>query len=316
MKTVSVATQNLLDNFDTCIFADFYTITLAISANGQPIIIRKNNSSLDMMLHGELYTSDWNISRTTFENTIGLSIDEITITIETNEDTIYTDIWSNVSTIQALASTPFFDKAKIRIERVFMASWGDTSAGAVPICPDITIETITSSSYKVIFTCKTAAVGLDIQLPMYDYSTTCSNTFCDHNCNPNGILDINPSYGGHTWAFAIACQEIIDQTHISCPSYLGATDEDFFANGYAIRLTGCPANYVNEMTMIAGNTPGVNLHDINLILATPFAHPITATDVLIIVAGCDKTVPMCDGRFNNLVNYGGQLYIPPVTPVG
>jgi len=45
-------------------------------------------------------------------------------------------------------------------------------------------------------------------------------------------------------------------------------------------------------------------------LWSQMAFPVAPGDTVIIVPGCDKTVPTCGNVFDNFIHYGGQPYVP------
>jgi hypothetical protein len=77
----------------------------------------------------------------------------------------------------------------------------------------------------------------------------------------------------------------------------------FFAYGYVKFTSGQNAGYSVE---VAGFSPG------SVRTAMPLPYPIAVGDTFTIVAGCDRTLGTCVGRFNNIINFRGEPYIPGV----
>jgi uncharacterized phage protein (TIGR02218 family) len=50
-------------------------------------------------------------------------------------------------------------------------------------------------------------------------------------------------------------------------------------------------------------------------LALPMEFPIVAGDTYTITAGCDKQFGTCKARYNNVVNFRGEPYIPGIDTV-
>ncbi|WP_439891607.1 DUF2163 domain-containing protein [Ralstonia sp. 25C] len=75
----------------------------------------------------------------------------------------------------------------------------------------------------------------------------------------------------------------------------------YFAYGTVTFLTGANAGYSTEVKSFA---PGV------VTVALPFPFPVSAGDTYTIVAGCDRTFGTCKTRFNNVVNFRGEPYVP------
>lgn len=75
----------------------------------------------------------------------------------------------------------------------------------------------------------------------------------------------------------------------------------FFTYGIVKWLTGANAGYSME---VKGNSPGV----VELTMLMPF--PIQVGDTYQISEGCDGLFGTCKSRFNNVVNFQGEPYIP------
>lgn len=48
-------------------------------------------------------------------------------------------------------------------------------------------------------------------------------------------------------------------------------------------------------------------------LLLPFSRPISPGDTYTMTAGCDRTAPTCNDRFNNILNFRGEPYVPDPT---
>lgn len=75
----------------------------------------------------------------------------------------------------------------------------------------------------------------------------------------------------------------------------------YFAYGTVKFTSGANAGQTMEVKSFS---PGV------VTLAMSLNAPIAVGDTYTIVAGCDKQCGTCSGRFNNLVNFRGEPYIP------
>lgn len=80
----------------------------------------------------------------------------------------------------------------------------------------------------------------------------------------------------------------------------------YFAYGTLKWLTGANAGYTMEVKQFA---PGI------VTLALPMEFPIVAGDTYTITAGCDKQFGTCKARYNNVVNFRGEPYIPGIDTV-
>ncbi|PFH29150.1 DUF2163 domain-containing protein [Burkholderia sp. JKS000303] len=75
----------------------------------------------------------------------------------------------------------------------------------------------------------------------------------------------------------------------------------YFAYGAVKWLTGANAGYSMEVKQFS---PGL------VVLALPMIHPIAVGDTYQIVAGCDKQFGTCKNRWNNVLNFRGEPYMP------
>jgi hypothetical protein len=80
----------------------------------------------------------------------------------------------------------------------------------------------------------------------------------------------------------------------------------FFAYGTVTFLTGANAGYSTEVKSFA---PGV------VTVALPFPFPVAPGDTYTIVAGCDRMFGTCKNRFNNIVHFRGEPYLPGVDTI-
>ncbi len=75
----------------------------------------------------------------------------------------------------------------------------------------------------------------------------------------------------------------------------------YFAYGTLQFTSGQNAGYKNEIRAFA---PG------EITLALPMPYPVAVGDEFTISAGCDRSMGTCIGRFNNIVNFRGEPYVP------
>ena len=75
----------------------------------------------------------------------------------------------------------------------------------------------------------------------------------------------------------------------------------FFAFGYVKWASGANAGTTQDVRTFA---PGL------VTLALPAPYPIQPGDAYTIVAGCDKQIGTCVSRYDNVLNFRGEAYIP------
>lgn len=91
------------------------------------------------------------------------------------------------------------------------------------------------------------------------------------------------------------------------PATLGFPD-DWFNGGAAFFETGDNAGIAKEVRDFVADDGVTITQDIVLLDSMPF--DIQVGDKLRIFAGCDKTNPVCISKFNNGINFVGEVYIP------
>lgn len=281
MKTVSPALRALLAS-DQFTMADLYTFTLAGGG-----VLRYTDADIDIVADGRLFTSNGprfdrqGRGRTQWRR--GLEVDTLEIEMAPRA----TDLVDGAPFLAALRMG-VFDGAEVQLERAFMPSWGDTSAGTVILfigrVGDVeagrTSATIHVNSHLEL---------LDIAMPRNLYQPSCVNTLYDSSCTVNRSLFAAES----------------DVASGSTPSVILcalAQPAGWFDLGVVEVTSGANAGFNR---MVKSYAPG------RLDLVSPFPAAFAAGDRFVAIAGCDKTQNTCQGKFDNLRHFKGFPYIPP-----
>lgn len=80
--------------------------------------------------------------------------------------------------------------------------------------------------------------------------------------------------------------------------------------------TGVSGNFTLGSLLVdsganAGAVRSIRLHQSGVLyLATPLLQPCSAGDTFTLWPGCNKSLSVCETRFNNRLNFGGQPFIP------
>mgnify|MGYP001583304435 CR=1 FL=1 len=277
MKAASPALIALLDS-NQFIWADLYTFTLSDNT-----ILRFTGADSDLVVDGNLFSSAGpHLQRGTTKCQIGVEVDQLQITFFVN------------STVE-LAGVPLtqftrnggFDGARVLLERVFMATWGDTSAGTL-INFGGRIADITVSRTKVEMSVNSDLELLNIQMPRNIYQVGCVNSLYDEACTLDPALFISAgNTGGGSSSVLITCN--LSQAN------------GYFELGTMTYTTG--AN--------AGASRTVKRYTVgSLVPSLPFEFAPEAGDLFFAKPGCDKKSATCSGKFSNLVNFRGYPTIP------
>ncbi len=278
MKTLSSALQLLLatDHFN---MADLFTITLVTGT-----VLRLTTADIDIVSGGNTFSHVGPlITRSKITWTTGLETDELDINVLPGAmDSI--EGYPFLSAVQ----NGVFDGAEVQLERAFMSTWGDTSAGTVVLFAGRvagidayrTIANVKINSYKEL---------LNIQLPRNLYGSACSLVLYDNQCT---VSEASYTFTGTVGSGA---------TRTSIPVSGVSKPDGYFAQGILVLKAGLVRRMVKtwSSSVVVPNYP---------LPAAPGSG-----DAVKLVAGCDQTLTTCTNRFANQNHFKGYPYIPEAT---
>jgi hypothetical protein len=235
---------------------------------------------------------------------IGLDVDTWALNIKPRrldpfDGTAFPDKIGNQPMLAAAAGG-VFDAANVTVERAYFAEGNPvfpvSRAGAIPVGTMVVFKGIVTTcdiqSGTISLTISDHRQLLTIQMPRNVYQAGCEHVLFDAGCK----------------LVASAFQQDASVTHITdrstfsaAPAYpfVGAT----FDLGRVLALTGQNAGFqitIREHDPVAGI----------FYLLRPFPFPLALGDSMRFWPGCAKTVGACTG-FGNLINFGGDPFIPP-----
>jgi uncharacterized phage protein (TIGR02218 family) len=283
MKAASPALIALLNSSEQFIMADLYTFTLIGGS-----VLRYSSAPTAIAANGFTFALGPKFERSNTQVVIGTQVDELDIRLYPEE----TDLIGSTPWLQA-AWTGQLDGALLQLERAFMPSWGDTTAGTVVLFAG-RISDIDCSRTCIDMKCRSHLELLNIQMPRRLWQASCNHVFGDAMCQ------FNRTSLAVTFAAAAASTVTAIQ---GAP--VSATP---FAQGTIVGLSGANAGQTRTIDGFAsGSSVSVKL----AFLSTP-----APGDQFQLLPGCDHTIATCTNVFNNAVHFGGQPYIPtPETAV-
>ena len=261
------------------VMADLLTITLIDNS-----VYRYTSADIDLSVGGNLFSSQTiKFKRGATRIVTGVQVD----TLELN---LYADGSMLLGGIPFLAAVHngALDGAKVLLQRTFMATWGDTSAGSIiPFSGRVAESKI--SRTEAILTVKSDLELLNINMPRNLYMPGCIHTLYDSGCG------FNPAAAVVNYSVTSASSKLV--------IYSAATQ----ATGHFDQ---------GVMKFNSGANTGVKRtiksyqQGVNTVLSYPLPNTPTVGDAFSMWPGCDKTQTMCQNKFANIANFRGFPYIP------
>lgn len=285
MRAASEKLIALLDA-DQFLSADLYTI-----ATVQGDVYRYTNYDFDLFVDNQFYSSNGPIiSREGISTSIGIEIDNLSVTI----NTIDQEKFDEIRVVQAFHNGQM-DGARFKLERIFVDinTPMDTSAGTIKLFEGRLIEPEFHRN-EIKVSVASDLDELNVQMPRNLYQPSCTNTLFDSAC---GLLRekyaVTATIESGSTAARILCQV--------------NTPQGWFTQGVVEFFEG--GNKGLKRT--------VRLHESGTLLLTlPLLEIPKVGQVIKIYPGCDKRLDTCDNRFNNRVFFRGAPFIPvPETAV-
>ncbi len=279
MKPASSALMAILGS-SQFFMADCYGFTLQDGA-----VARYTSADRDLIdaATGNIYASGGPyFERSKVKFSRGVQVDELDITLTAKP----TDLLEGAPWFQALVAG-IMDGAEIQLDRAFMPSFGDTSAGLVTLFAGRVTEVDIGRTQATI-KANTHLELLNLQWPWRLFQPGCSRTLFDSGC---GLT--KSSFGG-AYAIAAGSTTTTLQTNYAQPNGMASLGTLTFTSG---ALAG-------KSYSIRQQTGGVFL------LTVPIPIPPAAGDAITVYPGCDKQQTTCQTKFANLQHFEGFPYVP------
>lgn len=182
------------------------------------------------------------------------------------------------------------DNATIRLDLAVMSTYGDVSAGVIPMFSG-NVSDVTPSSTQIKVTVKSDLERLNLPLPVALFSPVCANQFGDANCGYN-----------------------VAGTQVSgaVTSALTATTMAFSTNLTQSDVWWTFGTITFTSGQNAGATRTVKMnYNVNgqIQLSVPLDFVPAAGDTFTIRRGCSRLVGGCRG-FSNTDHFRGTPYVP------
>lgn len=278
MKTASAAMISLLASKQNLLMADLYTFTLVGG-----FVARYTGADADLKVGGNTFSSAGPIiTRGKIANKAGLEVQTMDMSIFADSTTLL----NGKPWLQAARSGDL-DGARVLVERAFMPTFGDTSAGKLWAFSG-NVADIEVSRTEARLTVKSDLEKLNQQWPRNMYQPGCLHTLYDSGCTLNKV-------GFRTSSNITPGSNV---TQINCGLSQAA---GYFSLGTMEFTSGANSGITRTIKLY---TPGV------IVLALPLVVPPALGDTFVAYAGCDKQQSTCSGKFSNLANFRGYPFIP------
>ena len=235
----------------------------------------------DLVIGGNTYLAELGYQRTAIQSNADMSVDNLDLQGILDSSTLTVDD----------LRTGLFDFAEIRI---FVMNWADLTQGILQMrfgyLGDVTV---TPSG---TFTTQLRGLTQLLQQNVGElYTPWCRADLGDARCKIDLV--------GGGWQKTATVTAVTDEANFNISVTEPRAVDGWFNEGVVTFTSGDNDGRSIEIKTWTQSGGAVQLH-------LPMPQPITVGDTLTLYPGCDKTVGTCVSRFNNVVNFRGEPYVP------
>lgn len=284
MKAASPMLIALLKGSDQFIMADLYTVTLVGG-----LVLRYSAAPTALSVNGYNFALGPRFERSKTRIIIGTQVDELEVRLYPEP----TDLVGAATFLEA-AWQGQLDGALLQLERAFMPTYGDTSAGTVVLFAG-RVSDIDCTRTSIDIKCRSHLELLNVQMPRRLWQSSCTHLFGDAMCQ----------FDRSTLQRTFAAGSGSTQAQIA--TVVSPAPANLFVQGTIVAMSG--ANAGSSRTV-------ANMSDGLVYVKLAFLSPVLVGDLFRLLPGCDRTLATCNNLFNNATHFGGFPYIPtPETAV-
>lgn len=222
------------------------------------------------------------IVRDRTKSVVGIEVDSMNVTLYAGVQ----DMINGIPFPQFVANGGF-DGARVKVDRCFMPSYGDTSAGVVNIFTG-RVSDVKPSRTEIQLSVTSDLELLNAPMPRNVYSPACSHNLFDSGCGASKAA----------FSAATACATGTTNLVINCSLAQAAGHFD------AGTITFNSGQNAGASRTVKSYTPGV------FVLSLPLPFVPAVGDAFTAYAGCDKSQATCNSKFNRLASFRGFPFIP------
>lgn len=261
------------------VMADLFTFTLVNGA-----VLRYTTADVNIVSGGNTFLANGPLlERARAHWKIGMDVDTQDLSVCPRA----TDLVSGVPFLQAVKQG-YFDGAIGQIERAFMATMGDTTAGTVVTFAG-RVGPVDFGRTMAIFHLHSHLELLNRNMPILLYQPGCVHTLYDAGCLAvKASFSLNVTIGAGPTLSAI-------------PVPGTGQADGYYDLGQLAFTSGANAGWTKAIKSWAGGVAT---------LVSPLLQLPAPGDAVTISAGCDKQQATCQTKFNNLLHFLGAPYVP------
>jgi uncharacterized phage protein (TIGR02218 family) len=278
MKTASGGLIAHLASTNQFRMADLYTLTLKSGT-----VLRLTTWDVDITFGGFTFSSAAPfVTRGKTTTKLGLEVPTLAVTLLAGASVLV----ESVPVMQAIQSGKF-DGAAVSVDRLYMPSAGDTSLGVVSVFAGL-VSDVDAGRISGTLNCVADTEQFNQKLPRNILQSPCRHTLFGAGCE---LVKA-------TFAVPFAVNSGSNQGKLNT-SLVQA--DAFFDLGSITSTSGSNNGLSRTVKAYVGGV---------FFLHVPFPFLVNIADTFNGFAGCDHLQATCVGKFNNLVHFGGQPYVP------
>ena len=286
MKTASTALKTFLASATQFVRADLYTFTLSGGS-----VLRYTNVDTPVTWRGTTWTPGLKIGDGGVKSKRGLDVDQVEITVYADE----TDTVNGQPFLQFVAGNGL-DGALVKIERAFSDGPLSTVIGTYIRFLGRFSELKSVGGTQAVLVASSWLELLDVNMGPDVYQSSCRFALYSTGC------------GASRSAFTDHGTVTSGSTLSQVNSNLTARAAGYFDLGVVKFTSG--ANNGLTRTISKGFGSG------QVVILPPLPAAPSVGDTFDAYPGCDLSMATCAAKFSNLINFGGQPFIPdPTTAV-
>ena len=285
MRAASPALIAFLQNNKSFRMVDVYDIDLIGGYSAY-----YTDADFDVVFNGITYLSkQLIIERDTTKTVIGTQVDTLNLKITAKPDSLL-----NGSSWLSAVRNGALDGARVKLRKVFMPSWGDTTTlGGIILFTGLVADVPMVGRFNAELNINSDLQFLNINMPSDMCQAGCRNVLYGYGC----VL-IKSQWGTTAQVLASSLAQV------TCRN--GATDS-YYSLGVIQFNNGPNAGIQHSIKDWRAGTA---------LLALPLLTPCNPGDSVTLFPGCDKKRNTCKDKFNNLTNFRAEPYVPVPETVG